>query len=134
MSAYYLSARSLSRLEGVHPALVAVVKYAILITPRDFCVVEGLLTTAKQREYYQKGLSRTMNSRHLTGHAVDLLPYRPGGYGDLDSPEALAAFRRIAKAMKQAAARVRVPIEWGYDLWKWDMPHFQLSAKKYPAA
>lgn len=132
MSQYFLSARSLSRLAGVHPAIVATVKRAIEITTQDFSVVEGVRTLAKQREYYAKGLSKTMNSRHLTGHAVDLAPWRPGGFGDLDSPEALAAFRRVAKAMKAAAAELRLPIQWGYDLWGWDMPHYQLPHRQYP--
>jgi peptidoglycan L-alanyl-D-glutamate endopeptidase CwlK len=130
---YVLGARSLRRLDGVHPALVKVVKSAILVTAQDFSVTEGVRTLAKQREYFTKGKSRTMTSRHLTGHAVDLTPWRAGGFQDLEAPDALAAYRRVAKAMKQCALAAGIDMDWGYDLWGWDMPHFQLNWSAYPA-
>ena len=40
--AFNLGAKSLSRLEGVHPDLVRVVKHAIGLSTQDFMVVEGL--------------------------------------------------------------------------------------------
>ena len=71
---YKLSQRSLDRLIGVNPNLVKVVKRAIQISEIDFMVVEGLRTKETQAEYVKKGVSKTMNSYHLTGHAVDLAP------------------------------------------------------------
>jgi len=70
------------------------------------------------------GKSTTMNSRHLTGHAVDLVPY-PVSW-DWEH------FYPIADAMKAAAEELGVDLEWGGD-WKTfkDGPHFQLSRKKY---
>lgn len=65
-----LSARCLARLKGVHPDLVRVVERARESTP--FIVTEGLRTSARQRELFNAGATRTLNSRHLTGHAVDL--------------------------------------------------------------
>ena len=70
---FVLSRLSLSRLEGVHPDLVKVVKRAIEITEVDFRVSEGLRTKARQAELVKLGASQTQNSRHLTGHAVDLV-------------------------------------------------------------
>lgn len=126
---YKLGARSLKRLEGVHPDLVAVVKRAIEITPVDFTVLEGLRTADRQEELVRAGASKTMRSRHLTGHAVDLGAY-VGGEVRWDWP----LYHDIAAAMKQAAIDVGVKIEWGGDWESFkDGPHFQLSWRRYPA-
>ena len=124
---YKLSKRSLKSLEGVHPDLVAVVKRAILITPVDFVVIEGVRTIERQRELFKAGASRTMKSRHLTGHAVDLAVWI--GTVRWEMPP----YQRLAVAVKAAAADVGVPIEWGYDLWHWDAPHWQLPRRRYPS-
>lgn len=125
---FKLSARSLARLEGVHPDLVAVVKRAIEITPVDFVVLEGMRTAARQRELKASGASRTMNSRHLTGHAVDLAPML-GGRVSWDWP----LYHRLAPVVKQAAAELKVPIQWGGD-WRTfkDGPHWELPRSTYP--
>lgn len=122
---YRLSGKSLSKLEGVHPDLVAVVKRAIEITTQDFSVGEGLRSIERQRELLSAGKSTTMKSRHLTGHAVDLFPYPVSWDWEYFYP--------IADAMKQAADELNVPIEWGGD-WKSfpDGPHFQLPWGTYP--
>jgi peptidoglycan L-alanyl-D-glutamate endopeptidase CwlK len=124
---FKLSTRSRSRLIGVHPDLVRVVERAITITVVDFSVVEGVRTLAKQREYFLKGKSKTMNSRHLTGHAVDLAPWIDGEINWDDEK-----FLPVADAMKSSAYALGVPLEWGFDLWRWDSPHFQLPWSAYP--
>ncbi|MDX8001271.1 M15 family metallopeptidase, partial [Xenorhabdus sp. Reich] len=63
-----------NNLKGVHPDLVAVVRRALALSPVDFTVIEGLRTLERQKQLVAEKKSRTMNSRHLTGHAVDLLP------------------------------------------------------------
>ena len=122
---YVLGLRSKQRLSGVHPDLVAVVKRAIEITEQDFSVIEGIRHIERQRQLVAKGKSTTMNSRHLTGHAVDLVPYPVSWDWEYFYP--------IADAMKTAAKDLDVDLEWGGD-WKTfkDGPHFQLSRKKYP--
>ena len=122
---YSLSFRSRQRLSGVHPDLVAVVKRAIEITKQDFSVIEGIRSVERQRELLKSGASTTMNSRHLTGHAVDLAPYPVSWDWEYFYP--------MADAMKQAAEELDVDLEWGGD-WKTskDGPHFQLSRKSYP--
>jgi peptidoglycan LD-endopeptidase CwlK len=123
--AYSLSFRSRQRLSGVHPDLVAVVKRAIEITEQDFSVIEGIRGLERQRQLVKEGNSLTMNSRHLTGHAVDLAPYPLSWDWEYFYP--------IADAMKAAAEELDVDLEWGGD-WKSfpDGPHFQLSRKTYP--
>jgi len=105
---FVLGSRSLSRLDGVHPDLVKVVLRAIQITEVDFTVLEGLRTKERQKKLVASGASKTMNSRHLTGHAVDLGAYVDGGVR-WDWP----LYHKIADAMKRASVDVGVPIEWG---------------------
>ena len=123
-----LGARSLSRLEGVHPDLVRVVKKAAAMSDLDFTVLEGLRTLERQKELMKNGATKTMNSRHLTGHAVDLAPMM-GGEIRWDWP----LYRRLAKIVKAAAAAEKVPITWGGD-WRTfrDGPHWELPWKFYP--
>lgn len=126
--AYKFGARSLARLEGVHPDLRKVMDLAISRSQVDFTVIEGLRTLAKQRQYMASGATRTMNSRHLTGHAVDIAPW-VGGTVRWDWP----LYHRIAPVVKQAAADLGIPITWGGD-WRSfkDGPHFELPWKQYP--
>ncbi|PIT17503.1 endolysin [Snodgrassella alvi] len=142
---YKLSNRSLQRLYGVDASLVKVVKRAIELTRQDFMVTEGLRTheqccinygkgrTAQQcslkgvpAKYAQPDLSKVtwlnnpFASKHVTGRAIDLIPY-PIDWNDLKK------FHLIAAAMKQAAAELGVRIMWGGD-WKSskDYPHFEI--------
>src|SRR5690606_19512588 len=69
---YAFSSRSLKRLEGVHPRLVALAREAIALSPVDFMITEGLRTKARQAALVKAGASRTWRSRHLTGHAIDV--------------------------------------------------------------
>ena len=125
---FALGAKSKERLKGVHPDLVRVVERAIQLTEVDFSVIEGLRTVARQQQLVKSGASKTMRSRHLTGHAVDLAAVIDGEIR-WDWP----LYAKIAKAVKQAAAEVKVPIEWGGD-WRTfkDGPHWQLPWKNYP--
>lgn len=125
---YALGARSLTRLGGVHPDLVRVVKRAIVITKQDFTVLEGLRTLERQKQLMAQGATRTMKSRHLTGHAVDLAPVIDGEVR-WDWP----LYYPLADAVKRAADLENVPIEWGGD-WRTfkDGPHWQLPWAAYP--
>lgn len=122
---YKLGQRSKENLEGVHPDLVKVVERAIQITEQDFTVIEGLRSMERQKQLVTNGSSRTMNSRHLTGHAVDIAPWPISWEWD--------KFYIIEDAVKQAARELDIPIEWGGD-WKTfkDGPHWQLPWKDYP--
>lgn len=130
---FKLSKKSLSKLQGVHPDLVRVVERAIQISTVDFMVGEGLRDLETQKRYVRIGASKTMKSRHLTGHAVDLWALNDlDGDGDLDISWVYKHYSPIAVAMKTAAKELNISIEWGVDLWNWDAPHFQLPRKEYP--
>jgi len=120
-----LDLKSQRLLQGVHPDLVSVVERASEIT--QFRITEGLRTKERQKKLVAEGKSRTMNSRHLTGHAIDFVT-PTGSYDD-------AEMTRIAEAFKQAADDLGVAITWGGD-WKqsWDKPHIELNWHEYPAS
>jgi peptidoglycan L-alanyl-D-glutamate endopeptidase CwlK len=122
-----LSARDRTRLAGVHPDLVAVIEAARHQVP--FIVVEGLRMRERQAQLVKSGASRTMDSRHLTGHAVDLAPTVDGEVR-WDWP----LFYPMAKAMKDAALARGVALVWGGDWPKFrDGPHFELNRDAYPS-
>lgn len=123
-----LSERSLQRLEGVHADLVRVVKRAAATSNIDFTVLEGLRTLERQKTLVARGASKTMKSRHLTGHAVDLAPFVDG-----QVVWAWPLYHKLAVIVKAAAADEKVAIEWGGD-WKTfkDGPHWQLPWGAYP--
>jgi len=75
-----------------------------------------------------------MNSRHLTGHAVDLHPYPYKGDHDGDgipNSDDWDAYEPIVLAMRQVAKEQGVDLTHGWD-WGWDAPHHQLSWEVYP--
>lgn len=117
---FQLSKRSRTNLAGVKPPLVAVVERAIQITTVDFAVTEGVRSLATQKKYVAAGKSQTMNSKHLTGSAVDLVAY----IGNAVSWE-LNLYDDIADAMAQAGREIGVGLVWGAawtvpDITKWD--------------
>lgn len=126
---FKLGPRSKMRLEGVHPDLVRVVERAIEISTVDFTVLEGLRTPERQRTLRDSGASQTLNSRHITGHAVDL-----GAWVDDQVDWSWPLYHKIATAMKTAAKELNISIVWGGD-WRnfKDGPHFELDRKVYPA-
>lgn len=105
---FQLSSRSLSKLEGVNPELVEVVKDAIRITKVDFGVTYGLRTLEEQKRLVAEGRSQTMKSKHLEGRAVDLVAY----FGSDISWE-LNVYDDICDAMAEAARNQGVAIKWG---------------------
>ena len=125
---YTLGPRSKQRLKGVHPDLVKVVERAIEISTIDFTVLEGLRTPERQKALLEAGASQTLNSRHITGHAVDL-----GAWVDNQVDWSWPLYHKIAAAMKDAAKQEGVSIVWGGD-WRTfkDGPHFELVRKAYP--
>ena len=153
MSKYSLSQKSLDRLKGVDERLVKVVKRAIELSPIDFMVLEGVRTKEQCMINYGKGrtvaqciakgvpakyanpsaakvtwLNNPFASKHVSGKAVDLVPY-PVDWNDLKK------FDAIAQAMLQAAKELGVPVRWGAD-WdadgkprergESDSPHFEI--------
>ena len=104
---FKLSKRSLNNLQGIKTPLVNVVTRAIQLTQVDFVVIEGLRTLKRQQELVDQGASQTMNSKHITGDAVDLAAW----LGTIRWEHSL--YFKIAEAMKQAAIENCVSLRWG---------------------
>lgn len=133
MENFKLSRASEEKLQGVHPDLVKVVRLALRLSEVDFKVIEGVRTPARQKQLFQQGATRTLQSSHLTGHAVDLVPLPLDWHN-------LVAFGKVAKAMFEASRQLKIPIRWGGD-WNrngsskdekfYDGPHFELLKAIY---
>jgi peptidoglycan L-alanyl-D-glutamate endopeptidase CwlK len=134
-----LPARSLAKLKGVHPDLVAVVLRAAELAPGLFRVTQGVRTIEEQRILKAAGASRTLKSRHIpatskarpdVAHAIDivcLLNGKESWHGPL--------YVRMSRIFKQAARELKVAIEWGGEAFGprfFDGPHYQLAWKAYP--
>ena len=123
---FQLSNRSKERLEGVKKPLIDVVNKAIEITVEDFGVTEGLRTFERQKELYGKGMSKTLDSKHLTGDAVDLVAYVAGDYRW--EP---VLYYNIADAMRIAAKSLDVSIRWGGAWHIYDLRECELAIKAH---
>jgi peptidoglycan L-alanyl-D-glutamate endopeptidase CwlK len=125
---YDLTNSSKQRLKGVHPDLIKIVEKALEITDINFTILEGLRSKERQRILVQKGASKTMKSRHLTGHAVDIAPVING-----QVTWDWKYYYHLEKIIKTAAKQVNIIVEWGGDWIKFkDGPHWQLPSRLYP--
>jgi len=126
---FKLSQRSLNKLDGVHPDMVAVVKRAIELTDVDFGVTYGVRTVEEQEKLVASGRSQTMKSKHLiqdTGysHAVDLV-----AYDGSDVVWEINVYDNICDAMAQAAEELEVPIKWGAAWSEGDIRYYDDTAE-----
>ena len=129
------SDRSLKNMQGIHPDMRRVLDRALQESPINFVITEGLRTLERQKELLRIGATTTLNSRHLTGHAVDfyaLVDLNLDGkvvFSEMSNPRLM---RQIADAIKAAAKAENVPLVWGGD-WRTfkDMPHFELDRRTY---
>lgn len=124
--------RSEKNLIGVHPDLIAVCRRALQITYVDFMITDGLRTPEEQAILIKKGKSWTMDSRHITGHAIDVAAIVRGAVSwDYE------LYEKIAEAFKSASLELKIPIKWGGDFIsnkgkpRRDGPHFELDRRKY---
>jgi peptidoglycan L-alanyl-D-glutamate endopeptidase CwlK len=108
MATHTLGDKSLKELKGVHDDLLKVVKRALELSVQDFAVHDGKRTLEEQKKLVASGASQTLDSRHLTGHAVDLVPVVNGKLRWEWEP-----IYKIAEAVRVAAKELSVPIRWG---------------------
>lgn len=116
---FSLGSISRKNLIGVHPDLVKVVEGAIVVSPIDWRVQEGLRQLARQKKLVEIGASTTLDSQHLVqkdgfGHAVDLVPWIDfDGDGDRELRWDWPLGYKIAEAMQKSALQCAVAIRWG---------------------
>jgi peptidoglycan L-alanyl-D-glutamate endopeptidase CwlK len=126
---------SVERLKGVHPDLRRLADAVLQAAPWPIRVTEGLRTLERQKHLVAIKASKTMNSRHLTGHAIDVVPYIDlDRDGKIETEELYnkELFRQLIPIAKEQADKLKIEVTWGYD-WGWDMPHWELNRRYYPA-
>ncbi|WP_174635048.1 M15 family metallopeptidase [Yersinia thracica] len=106
---FRFSQRSETNLKGVNANLVKVVRRALELSPVDFGVIEGARTVERQKELVATGKSQTMNSRHISGNAVDLLPT---GADWNDYKCWLPVLDAMHRAGKELGVKLRFGITW----------------------
>jgi peptidoglycan L-alanyl-D-glutamate endopeptidase CwlK len=118
-----------ANLKALDPSLVRVIRKAQADNPDlRFVIGSGKRDAALQRQAVAWGWSKTRDSYHRTGHAVDLWPLDPGGHISFDRETQ----SRIGAAMKKAASELHVSIRWGgnfHSFKKRDRSHFELVAR-----
>lgn len=124
---YSLGAKSTERLHGVDERLQALVHEVLYYF--DVSVIEGLRSEETQRKYVASGVSKTMDSKHIKGLAVDLYPFPipRTSKGEIDSNS--EAWNRMAWVVGYCAGKLGLDITWG-GTWKTliDKPHFELES------
>ena len=125
---FSFGAKSSERLAQVHPDLQRVFNEAIKDSPLDFSITEGLRTKERQKELFSAGKSQTMNSRHLTGKAVDIAVLVDGKI-----TWDFSKYQVVAAHIKKVAKELGIDIVWGGDWVSFrDGPHFELHRSVYP--
>jgi peptidoglycan L-alanyl-D-glutamate endopeptidase CwlK len=71
---FHFSQSSLSKLITVDSKLQIPAVKVLEISPTDFAITEGLRTKERQLQLYKQGKSKTLNSKHLEGKAIDICP------------------------------------------------------------
>lgn len=122
-----MDARSERNLIGVHPDLITLIRAVDTSFGHEIIVTEGVRTFERQAQLYAAKASQTMNSRHLTGHAVDLA-VKVGG----QVVWTWHIYAQLGAFVKEKAKELGIPIVWGGDfLTLKDGPHFELPRNAY---
>jgi peptidoglycan L-alanyl-D-glutamate endopeptidase CwlK len=127
MAKFKFSERSLKNLEHVHPDLSRLMKESIAISDIDFGILEGLRSPERQQDVIAKGKSWTTNSRHLTGHAVDV-----GVFLDNRLTWDYPYYEKLFNIIMPQSVRLKIPVSWGGNWPEQDGGHYELTWKAYP--
>jgi len=120
--------KSSERLSKVHPDLQKVFNEAIKESPLDFSITQGLRTKEQQKVLFDAGKSQTMNSRHLTGKAVDIAVIKDG-----EVTWDFKYYQLVSDHIKKIAKDMKIDVVWGGDWVSFrDGPHFELHRSVYP--
>lgn len=121
---FFLSERSMNNLKGVNKDLVKVIQTAIINSPYDFVVTEGIRSAAKQAEMLRTKKSQVRHSKHQDGLAIDIMAYDENGKGTWD----MRYYEAIAAHIQEVARLEGTTITWGGS-WTTlkDGVHFQIE-------
>lgn len=122
--AYELTDADKLALVGVDARLVELLERLAARTPIQFMVTEGVRSAERQRQLYAEKKTKTLKSRHLTGHAVDIVPLVAGKLS-----WQWKHYTPLIKTAKAIAAELPTRFVFGYD-WGWDAPHIEIRNVK----
>jgi len=106
---YTYSTRSKKELSTVHRDLQLLMEVALKIGLFDLTVIKGTRTFFRQKFLFATGATKTMDSRHLTGHAVDIGIFK-GGKIDYEDEQ---AYYVLAGLIYTLAAQLGIKVRWG---------------------
>ncbi len=145
---YVFGPASETRLKGLHPDLVRVLRRALQLSEIDFTIIEAVRTDEQCFINFGKGrtaqqcraggcppsyarpndnkvtwLTKALSSNHRKkadgfGYAVDLYPYPVNQVLGKKPKEYEPLFDKIAKAVLAAAKELKINVRWGAN---WDM-------------
>lgn len=120
--------KSIDRLATVHSDLIKVMSLALKRSKYDFSITCGRRTKEEQIALVKSGVSKTLNSRHLTGHAVDVAVYIKDKISwDYEH------YAYLATVVDEVSKELKIPVVWGgsWETFR-DGPHYELDRKVYP--
>lgn len=132
------------RLKGVNPILQDVINDAYNAgLPFDINIAQGLRSIEEQRKAVAGGFSKTMNSKHLTGNAVDIYPVIDGKViMDASHPAFAQLHNALIPHFKNRVGDLDKGWSWG-GVWGkeagsrvpvgkgWDLPHYEITSDSY---
>lgn len=122
----YMKQGDIDKTVGVEDSLLRVVKEAQRAHPELTFTIGGQggrRTPEQQAELVRKGTSKTLDSDHLRGQAIDIVPLVNGK----PNYEASGEYSKIHDAMEEAATSLGIPLAAkSQEFRSWDPGHFSL--------
>lgn len=124
-----MTQQEIDRTAGVQEPLLRIIKRAqqdnqdirFTIAPQG-----GRRTPAEQAALVARGTSHTMNSSHLDGRGIDLVPVGADGKTNFNDK---ATYQRIEEAVQRASEELGIPLSSEHDKIKsWDPGHFSIPS------
>ena len=130
-SGYVFSQRSLKNRSELSVTMQRVATRGLAYSPFDWVMIEAARTVGEQQEMFDKGLSKTLESRHTEtpAEAFDIKILDPITGKGTDNP---AMYKAVAEAIRLAAADEEASIVSGALDWGWDIYHFERDRKEFP--
>lgn len=117
-----LSEKDYKKLEGVDEELKRLVEAVSKRSELTFIITEGIRSQERQKELYEAKKSKTLNSKHLTGDAVDI-----GVIVDGKLTWDKKYYDQMGELFEETAKELNIPFRWGGRFKNfYDGPHQEL--------
>lgn len=105
--------KSKIELEKVDPRLRELMEEVLKISPIDITITEGLRSSLRQEELVKEGKSKTLNSKHIKGKALDFAPCK-NGWVNFNREDAIFLSGFILAVARMKEVKVRVGAIWNH--------------------